>query len=50
LNLNECNKLTSFGNLTSVGGDLYLANTLFSKTYTKKEIKQMVKIKGEIYL
>ena len=38
------------GNLTSVGSDLYLGNTPLSKKYSKKDIKNMIKVKGNIYI
>jgi hypothetical protein len=44
--------IKSLGNLTSVGGDLYLylKNTPFQKKYSEKEIRQMVDVKGEIFI
>ena len=38
----------SFGNLISVGGDLY--GSPISKKYTEEEIRQMVDVRGEIYM
>jgi len=42
--------IESLGNLTSVGGSLNLRNTPISKMYSEEEIRNMVDIKGEIYL
>ena len=42
--------IESLGNLTSVGGYLDLRNTPISKKYSEKEIKNMVKVDGDIYL
>jgi hypothetical protein len=42
--------IDSLGNLQSVDGDLYLRGTPISKMYTKKEIRQMVNVEGDIYL
>ena len=49
LNLSDSN-IESLGNLTSVGGDLVLYFTPISKKYSREEIKQMVEVKGTIYL
>jgi hypothetical protein len=38
------------GNLTSVGGYLYLENTPMSRKYSEQEIKQMVDIGAALYL
>jgi hypothetical protein len=38
------------GSLQSVGGDLDLDGTPLSKMYTKKQIRQMVNVKGDIVL
>jgi len=43
-------EIESFGNLKSVGGFLYLRNTPISKMYSEKEIRNMVDVKGKIYL
>jgi len=43
-------EIESFGNLKSVGGFLYLRNTPISKMYSKEEIRNMVDVKGKIYL
>ena len=40
--------IKSFGNLTSVGGDLY--GSPISKKYTEEEIRQMIDVRGEIYM
>lgn len=50
LNLTGCKKLTSLGNLTSVGGILDLKKTPISRKYSRTEIRQMVKVDGDIYL
>jgi hypothetical protein len=42
--------IKSLGNLTYVGGDLYLSRTPISRKYTKKEIREMVNVKGDIYI
>jgi hypothetical protein len=42
--------IESLGNLTSVGGDLRLFGTPLSEKYTEEEIRQMVDVKGDIYL
>ena len=42
--------IESLGNLTSVGGSLDLENTPISKKYSRGEIRDMVEIKGTIYL
>ena len=49
LNLHECINLTSLGSLKYVGGDLDLRNTPIAEKYSKKEIRQMVEVKGDIY-
>ena len=38
------------GNLTSVGGSLFLEGTSISKKYSRKEIIDMVKVEGDLYL
>jgi len=43
-------QITSLGNLKSVGGDLNLYGTPISEKYSEEEIRQMVDVKGEIYL
>ena len=43
-------KIKSLDNLVSVGGDLDLRNTPLSYMYTKKEIKEMVEVVGDIYM
>ena len=48
--LNGCENLTSLGNLTSVGGILDLKRTPISRKYSRAEIRQMVKVDGDIYL
>ena len=50
LNLTGCKKLTSLGNLTSVGGILDLKRTPISRKYSREEIRQMIKVDGDIYL
>ena len=42
--------IESLGNLQSVGGDLNLFNTPLSSKYSEKEIRQMVNVRGQIYL
>ena len=42
--------IESLGNLVSVGGDLALRFTPLSKMYTKKQIREMVNVKGDIRL
>jgi hypothetical protein len=42
--------IESLGNLKSVGGFLNLPETPLSKMYTRKQIRQMVNVDGEIYL
>ena len=49
LNLNTT-KIESLGNLTSVGGYLDLEGTPFSNKYSEEEIRNMVKVGGDIYL
>ena len=44
------NKIKSLGNLTSVGGILDLKRTPISRKYSRAEIRQMVKVDGDIYL
>jgi len=43
-------KIKTLGNLTYVGGDLYAGNTPISKMYSEEEIKDMVNVKGKIYM
>ena len=50
LKLWGCEELTSLGNLQSVGGDLNLSNTPLSQKYSEEEIRQLVDVKGKIYL
>ena len=42
--------ITSLGNLQSVGGFLNLRNTPISEKYSEEEIRQMVDVKGNIYI
>jgi hypothetical protein len=42
--------IESLGNLQSVGGNLNLVNTPLSKKYTEEEIRQMVNVKGVIFI
>ncbi len=42
--------IESFENLTSVGGLIDLNNTPISKKYSEEEIRQMVNVRGDIYL
>jgi hypothetical protein len=42
--------IESLGNLQSVGGYLDLIRTPLSKTYTEKQIREMVNVGGNIYL
>ena len=42
--------IESFENLTSVGGLMDLNNTPISKKYSEEEIRQMVNVRGDIYL
>ena len=46
----EGTNIKSLGNLTSVGGYLDLSRTPLSKKYTIEEIRNMVKVGGDIYL
>ena len=46
----EGTNIESLGALTSVGRDLYLRITPISKKYSEEEIRQMVEVKGDIYL
>ena len=50
LDLYKCNQLTSLGNLQSVNGFLDLRNTPISEKYSEEEIRQMVDVKGNIYI
>lgn len=43
-------EIESLGNLRYVGGGLTLNNTPLSKKYTEDEIRQMVDVKGSIWL
>jgi hypothetical protein len=49
LNLHS-SQIESLGNLTSVGGDLNLGNTPLSIKYSKEDIKNMIEVKGKIYI
>jgi hypothetical protein len=49
LNLRE-SQIESLGDLTSVGGYLDLRETQISKKYTEEEIRQMIDVKGKIYM
>jgi hypothetical protein len=42
--------IESLENLTSVGGDLDLYQTPLSEKYTEDQIRQMVDVRGDIYL
>jgi hypothetical protein len=42
--------IQSLGNLTSVGGYLYLLHTPVSKKYSRQEIRDMVKVRENIFL
>ncbi len=42
--------IESLGNLISVGGNMDLEGTPLSKKYTEDQIRQMVKVGGDIYL
>jgi hypothetical protein len=42
--------IKSLGNLTSVGGSLDLEGTPLSKKYTEDQIRQMVKVRGDVFL
>ena len=42
--------IESFGDLEYVGGDLNLYDTPISQKYRKKDIRQMVNVRGDIYL
>jgi hypothetical protein len=42
--------IESLGNLQSVGGNVFLRGTPLSEKYTEEEIRQMVDVKGDIYL
>ena len=48
LNL-EGTLIKSLGNLTSVGGNLYLRGNPAFQKYSIEEIRQMVNVKGNIY-
>jgi len=50
LKLYGCYKLTSLGDLQSVDGWLNLNGTPLSEKYSEEEIRQMVDVKGDIYL
>ena len=43
-------KITSLPSDLKVGGDLDLSNTPLSKKYSEEEIRQMVDVKGKIYM
>ena len=49
LNLNNT-PIESLGNLQSVGDNLILNDTPISKKYTEEEIRQMVNVKGYIFI
>ena len=42
--------IKSLGNLQSVGGDLMLWGTPISEMYSKKQIRQMVNVEGNIFV
>jgi hypothetical protein len=42
--------IQSLGNLTSVGGDLNLIGTPLLRMYSRKEIRDMVRINGNLFL
>ena len=42
--------IKSLDNLQSVGGYLHSVNTSLSKKYTEEEIRQMVDVKGSIFM
>jgi len=42
--------IKSLGNLISVGGNMDLEGTPLSKKYTEDQIRQMVKVGGDIFL
>jgi hypothetical protein len=46
----ENTPIQSLGNLESVGGYLDLENTPISKMYSKEQIKQMINVKGKIFI
>ena len=46
----EKSSIKSLGNLTSVGGNLDLRYAPLSKMYTRKQIREMVDVDGEIYM
>lgn len=50
LNLYKCENITSLGYLTSVGGYLNLEDTPISKKYSRDEIRQMIRVGGDLYL
>ena len=50
LKLYGCYGLTSLGNLQSVGGWLNLNGTPLSEKYSEEEIRQMVDVKGDIFM
>ena len=43
-------KITSLGNLESVGGWLDLRETKISETHSEEQIRQMVRVDGGIYM
>lgn len=43
-------KIESIGNLTYIGTDFYVAGTPLAKKYTKEEIRDRIKIKGELVM
>jgi hypothetical protein len=50
LSLFYCESLTSLGNLKYVGEWLDLRYTTIAEKYSREEIRQMVEVKGDIYL
>ena len=50
LDLSSCENLQSLGNLEYVGGGLDLSGTPLSEKYTKKQIRKMVEVDGEIFM
>ena len=43
-------KIESLDNLKYIGGDLMLQGTSIAKNCTKEEIREMIEVKGEIYM
>ncbi len=48
LRLDDNLEIDSFGNLKSIGGDLYIKNTQFSENFSERQIREIIKINGQI--